>query len=121
MNKTTTVVILLVIASVITAGCVGKKEETIKTPGGDIKVSQGSGPDWCKAGTQITSSGPQGQGSFTINGITKYKGKEVCEAEWISDQGTLVQYFTEDGSYMTMIMKDKSGKVTEYNYGASNK
>lgn len=118
MNKTTTVVILLIIASVIITGCVGKKEETIKTPEGGIKVSQGgSGQDWCKAGTQITSSGPQGQGSFTIKGITKYRDKEVCEAEWTADQGTTTQYFTEDGSYTAMIMKDKSGKViNEYNY-----
>lgn len=120
MNKTTAVTILLIVVISIIAGCVGN-EQTVKTPSGDVKISQGSGagPDWCKAGTKITASGPQGEGSFTIKGITTYQGKDVCESEWATTDGTMTQYFNKDGSFTATVMKDKTGKVTqEFNYSA---
>lgn len=120
MNKTTAVTILLIVAIAIIAGCVGN-EQTVKTSSGDVKISQGTGtgPEWCKAGTKITASGPQGEGSFTIKGITTYQGKDVCESEWATTDGTMTQYFNEDGSFTATVMKDKTGKVIqEFNYSA---
>lgn len=105
--------ILSIILLIAFAGCTGK-EQTITTPDGEVKVSQGSGsgPDWCKAGTKMTSTGPSGeQGSFEIKGIVNYEGKSVCESEWTSNEGSMIQYFNEDSSYLVMITKDKSGKV----------
>lgn len=109
--------ILSIFLLAIFAGCV-TGPNTIKGPGGqEVTVEEGKGPGWCKAGMQITSSSPQGGGSFIIKGITKYQEREVCEAEWITDEGTTVQYFTEDGSYTATIVKDKTGKVIqEFNY-----
>lgn len=119
MNKTTVLAILLIIMSIIITGCTGS-DKTIKTPEGDIKISQGpgSGPDWCKAGTQMTSSGPQGQTSFVVKGITAYQGREVCEMEWLGDeQITTTQYFNKDGSFTAVVTKDKDGNVIqEFNY-----
>lgn len=120
MNKMTAVTILLIVTIAIIAGCIGK-EQTIKTPSGDVKVSQGTGagPNWCKAGTSVTSSSPQGEGSFTIKGMTTYQGKDVCESEWATTDGTMTQYFNEDGSFTATVIKDKTGKVIqEFNYSA---
>ena len=111
-NKSTKILIILSIIGLIAfAGCTGK-QDTIKTPEGEIKISEGgSGPAWCKAGTKMTTTGADGkQGSFEIKGITNYEGKEVCESEWISNEGSVTQYFNEDSSYLVMIQKDKSGK-----------
>lgn len=105
-------IILSIIVLVAFAGCTGT-QDTIKTPDGEVKISQGgSGPDWCKAGTKMTTTGADGkQGSFEIKGITTYEGKEVCESEWKSDEGSMTQYFNEDSSYLVMISKDKSGNI----------
>ena len=123
MNKMTTIVILFVMASAIVAGCVGSKQQTISTTGGDVKVSQGSGgPDWCKVGTSITSN-QQGQGegqySFIIKGLTIYKGQEVCEADATfqggqsqgGQSGSMIYYFSKDSKYSHIIMKDGTGKI----------
>lgn len=115
MNKTTVVTILLIVTIAIIAGCIGN-EQTVKTPSGDVKVSQGTGagPDWCKAGTSVTSN-QQGQYSFVIKGLTTYKGQEVCEATATFDSagqsGSMIYYFSKDNKYMHMIMKDASGKI----------
>jgi len=111
-NKIVLTVLLIFVITTL-SGCVtGPKEVT--TSEGKVKIEEGgTGPDWCKKGTKITASGPQGQGSFEIKGITTYKEKEVCEAEYIYDQGSMVQYFNEDSSYMVMVYKDKDGKVTQ--------
>lgn len=116
MNKKTTVLVILlvlVIAATL-SGCVtGPK--TVDVPGqGKVTIDEGStGPDWCKKGTKITTSGQGQQGSFEIKGITKYKDKEVCEAEYIYDQGSMTQYFNEKSDYIVMVYKDKDGKVLQ--------
>lgn len=62
----------------------------------------------------MTTTGPQGTASFTIKGVTTYKGAaNVCEAEYTYDQGSMVQYFNEKGDYMVMVYKDKDGKVVQ--------
>ena len=111
------VMILSIVLLIAFAGCTGK-EQTVSTPNGDVKVSQGSGlgPDWCKAGASMTNAGPQGSSySFVIKGITTYQGKEVCEAGATFDQGgqsmNVVYYYSQDNKYMYMIMKDASGKI----------
>jgi len=118
MRKITALVVLLIMISVIIAGCIGN-EQIIETPSGNVKISQGSGsgPDWCKTGTQITSTGPQGEGSFVIKGITTYQGKEVCESELTYNEGTMTQYFNSGGTFTATVVKDKTGKVIqEFNY-----
>ena len=111
-KNTKILIILSIIGLIAFAGCTGK-QDTIKTPDGEIKVSEGgSGPDWCKAGTKMTTTGADGkQGSFEIKGITNYEGKEVCESHWSSDEGSMTQYFNEDSSYLVKISKDTSGKI----------
>lgn len=107
------IILLSIILLTAFAGCT-TKEQTISTPGGDLKVSQGSGsgPAWCKTGTKMTMTGATGQqGSYEIKGIVNYEGREVCLAEYVSDEGSMEQYFSQDSSYMVMITKDKSGKV----------
>ncbi|HMB45253.1 MAG TPA: hypothetical protein VKL21_05475 [Candidatus Methanoperedens sp.] len=111
-NKSTKILIILSIIGLIAfAGCTGK-QDTITTPDGDVKISEGgSGPDWCKTGTKMTTTGADGkQGYFEIKGSTNYEGKEVCESQWSSDDGSVTQYFNEDSSYLVIITKDKSGK-----------
>jgi len=103
-------IILSIILLVAFAGCTTKK--TTNTSNVDVKVPQvGSGPDWCKAGTKMTSTGPSGEVSFEIKGIVNYEGKDVCSAEWSSGNGSMVQYFNEDQTYIVLITKDKSGTV----------
>ena len=108
-------IILAIISIFIIAtlsGCVtGPK--TISTPDG--KVNEGTGPAWCKAGTKVMSSGPQGEGSYEIKGITTYEDKSVCEAEMKvsgvpGGEGVWKYYFTENGEYAVIIMKDPTGK-----------
>lgn len=110
--------ILLVISVVLLiafSGCTAKNEQTIKSPSGDVKVSVGqSGPDWCKAGTTMTTTSPDGkQVSYAVKGITTYEGKEVCESGWSSKEGSYTIYTGADGTYNVMIMRDASGKETK--------
>lgn len=119
-NKIKILTILSMVIVTILSGCVtGPK--TIETPGGKVTIDEApggnkgeKGSDWCQAGMKITSSGPQGTVSFTIKGITTYKDvTNVCEAEYIYDQGSMVQYFNEKGDYMVIVNKDKDGKVVQ--------
>lgn len=104
---------MLIFVVAALSGCV-TGPNTVVIPGGEkVTVNEGKGPDWCKAGTKITSSGQGQQGSFEIKGITKYNGTDVSEAEYVYDQGSMTQYFNEKGDYMVMVYKDKDGKVTQ--------
>ncbi|MBU4220093.1 MAG: hypothetical protein KKA10_00455 [Euryarchaeota archaeon] len=110
----------------IFSGCTEKTSTEIQTPEGKITVSEGvgAGPEWCKAGTTSTYSsnapGNQGSANLIIKGITTYKGRQVCEAEGkvaVAGMESLsyLQYYTQDGKYSAMIMKDSSGKVLSEN------
>ena|SRR3990167_903501 len=112
-NKMILVIISIFVIATTLSGCVtGPK--TIETPGGKVTVNEGgTGPDWCKAGTKITASGQGQQGSFEIKGMTTHNGTEVCQAEYVYDQGSMVQYFNQKGDYMVMVYKDKDGKVIQ--------
>lgn len=114
-KNTKILLVLLAVLLIAFSGCTAPSEQTITSPGGDIKVSEGSGgPDWCKTGSSLTQ-GPQGQFSFVIKGLTTYKGQEVCEAYATYDQGgqsaSVTYYFSKDSKYMHMIMKDASGNI----------
>lgn len=104
--------IMSIFIIVTLSGCV-TGPNTITTPGGEkVTVNEGGvGPDWCKAGTKIIASGQGQQGSFEIKGITKHNGTEVCQAEYVYDQGSVIQYFNQKGDYVVMIYKDKDGKI----------
>lgn len=111
-NQAKIYIILFAIFIAILSGCVA--ERSVTTPAGKVTVDQGTtGPNWCKAGTKVTSTGPQGQGSFEIKGMTTYNGTEVCEAVIESDQGSTSYYFNEKYSYAVLVMKDKSGKIIQ--------
>lgn len=114
-SKNTKILLILSIVLLIAfSGCTAPNEKVIKTPGGDVKVSEGSGPGWCKTGTTMTQTGPDGkQVSYAIKGITTYEGKEVCESGWSSGEGSYTMYTGADGTYNVMIMKDTSGKETK--------
>lgn len=114
MNKISVVVIVSIILISIFSGCTGNKNEVTTATGEKVTVKDGgAGPSWCKEGTQITSTGAQGQTSFVIKGITTYKGNEVCEAEYTYNEGSMTQYFNEKGDYIIMVYKDKSGKIIQ--------
>ncbi len=104
--------VLSIVLLTVLSGCI-EKEKTITNPGEDIKISEGSGPDWCKAGMKVISTGPNGeQALFEIKGIVDYKdNEEVCLLEWTSNEGSVEKYFNKDHSYYVAIVKDKSGKV----------
>jgi len=116
-KNTKILMVLSIVLLIAFAGCTSKTEQTIQSPGGDIKVVEGSGPDWCKTGSSMTSEQTtQGQYSYVIKGITTYKGQEVCEAEaTVSAAGqqgySMTYYFSKDTKFAHIIMKDASGKV----------
>jgi hypothetical protein len=114
-KNTKILMILSIMLLIVFAGCAGKNEQTINTPNGDIKVSQGMvGSDWCKPGTSITSN-QQGQYSFTIKGLTTYNGQEVCEAyatyDHVGQSVNVTYYFSKDNKYTHITMKDASGNI----------
>jgi len=65
-----------------------------QTPDGEIKVSEG---DQDPIGVSRNKNDDHRRGwktgSFEIKGITNYEGKEVCESQWNSDEGSMTQYF----------------------------
>lgn len=100
------VVVILLLASVIFAGCTEKTNSGIETEAGKTTVSEkttsgvtGAGSEWC---------GESGR-------ITTYKGKQVCEFESKSTMGgteiSTQSYTTQDGSSFFAISKDSSGNV----------
>jgi hypothetical protein len=120
------IIFISLIAMVIFAGCTGKTSTDIQTNEGKLTVSEGTGagPDWCKAGTASTftsvAPGSFGSASYIIKGLTTYKGKQVCEAEakvtgTESESIYYSQYFTQDGKYFVMVIKDSSGNILTEN------
>jgi len=117
MKKGKNTIILLILSVVLLmafSGCSSPSEQVIKTPDGEVKISEGSGPDWCKTGTMMTTTGPDGkQVSYAIKGITTYEGKEVCESGWDSNEGSYKMYVSKDSTYYIMVITDKFGKETK--------
>ena len=112
-NKVLTVLPIFLLI-VFLSGCTSPR--SITTPEGNITVEKGSGiSSWCSAGTKITTTGPQGQGqaTFIIKGLTTHNGTEVCQAEYIYDQGSMTYYFNEKKDYMFMVIKDKAGNILQ--------
>lgn len=119
-NKIKILVVLSIVMATILSGCVtGSK--TIQTPEGKVTIEdaqggkEGKGSDWCQSGMKVTSSAPEGEGAYEIKGITTYEGKSVCEAEMkvsgiSGEEKVWKYYFTENGEYAVIIMKDSTGK-----------
>lgn len=115
-NKIVTLTILsIIVIATALSGCVTRQKEITSPEGGKVSIEGGGAvSSWCQAGMKITSSGPSGQqGSFVVKGMTKHNGKDVCEAEYTYDQGSMTQYFNEKNDYIVMVYKDKSGKVIQ--------
>ncbi len=114
------IMILLIMVSAIVAGCAGPKTE-YQTEAGKVTISEGAGagPEWCKAGTTMNAASAGGQMTYVVKGLTTYKGKQVCEADakftGAGPEMYYTQYFTQDGSYIVMIIKDASGNVLSEN------
>lgn len=106
--------ILSVVLLILFSGCTSPGEQVIKTPDGEVKISEGSGPDWCKTGTMMTTTGPDGkQVSYSIKGITTYEGKEVCESGGGGSEGSYKMYVNKDSTYYVMVITDEFGKETK--------
>ncbi len=97
---TKTILILSIIGLVIAAaGCIGndqydKNKDIEDHVSINIKAS-GDTTKWCVPGDKITIHGME----FTITGISKVmNGKEICEADSISNNQGTIHEFSEDGS-----------------------
>lgn len=99
------ILIILILLSVAILGCIGQNDNSEKIKIDDLKKES----DWCKAGSKITSVGPEGNLTpFYIKGITNHNGLELCEADY-DNNGTMVQYFNKDKSYNIMSIKTDNG------------
>ena len=58
-----------------------------------------SDSNWCTPGSKITVRGEE----FTIVGLTVYKDRTVCQAEIVRNNGKTTRYYSEDGSFESMI------------------
>lgn len=66
----------------------------------------------CIPETQTKFTGANGTESIIeIVGITNYNGHEVCESKQNTINGAILQYYSEDLSYLIIVQIDKSGKV----------
>ena len=73
------------------------------TGGNSRTTGAGSaGSDWCKPGSKIMVKLPSGEKEFTVTGITTYKGREVCKAELIYENGNTTVYYSKDGRFEAM-------------------
>lgn len=100
-------IILSIVSMIILSGCISEPKD-------DTTQKKGTTLEWCKAGTTITSATPQGEeGYFTVKGMTSYKGKEVCEAEWLYGQGIMTEYFDEEFKYVVIIVRDQNGNIIQ--------
>lgn len=110
-KKAKILIILSIILLTAFAGCTAKTQQTVPIPGGNVKVVEGSGPNWCKAGTKMMTADSGQQVAFEVKGIVNYEGKDVCQSDWSSNDSSMTIYTNEDSSYYIMITKDKTGKV----------
>ena len=105
-------IMVSIILLIAFAGCTAKPQ-TGNSTAGDVK--SGLGPDWCKAGASVVNSASHQGYSLVVKGVTTYSGKEVCEADATYEQGGqsmgIIYYYSQDGKYMHMIVKDASGKI----------
>jgi hypothetical protein len=92
----------------IEAGNVNQSQKTrnLNLTGGNSKTTGtgagSAGSDWCMPGSKITVKLPSGEKEFTVTGITTYKGREVCRAELIYENGKTTRYYSKDGKFEAM-------------------
>lgn len=138
------VIILLILLTLIAAGCTEKDSTTISTSDGDVdieySVPEDADDEWCPVGTTWQASNPQtGEmasmeivGTETVDGITLCKAVmetntegEIAKMEylWSEDDETFKwTYYDAAGNIVSqmsmkdgvMTMTDEEGIVVEY-------
>lgn len=105
--------VLLGLAAVtVASGC-----STVDNPTGNFPGTDNSGSDWCSEGDRWTSANPRTGESvaFNIQGITSHNGRQVCHAQWRTQNSDGVSridyYFTEDSEYVHYLTYNEDGNL----------
>ena len=117
-------IILLVLFTLIAAGCTEKDSTTISTSDGDMDISvsvpDGSEDDWCPVGMSWDAANPQTgeMMSMEIVGTETVDGIEMCKAVLetnTDDEITKMVYlFSEDGEAFEWTYYDDSGNIVSH-------
>lgn len=72
--------------------------------------------NWCTPGNNIILDQDQeisteGGQTFEVKGNITYEGKDVCQTEYVDEEGTLIQYFTKNKDYVKLVYKNSSGDI----------
>ncbi len=114
-------IFLLVLFTLLTAGCTEKDSTTISTSDGDVDISvnvpEGSENEWCPVGMTVDIANPQTgeMTSMEIVGIETVDGVEMCKS--FIDPNTdgvdakMTYMFSEDGETVEWIYYDANGNI----------
>jgi len=114
-------IILLVLFTLLTAGCTEKDSTTISTSDGEMDISfnvpEGSENEWCPVGMTVDIANPQtGETiSMEIVGIETVDGVEMCKS--FIDPNTdgvnakMTYMFSEDGETVEWMYYDTNGNI----------
>ncbi|MCG7847816.1 MAG: hypothetical protein MIO93_01365 [ANME-2 cluster archaeon] len=115
------VIILLILLTLIAAGCTEKDSTTISTSDGDVdieySVPEGANDEWCPVGMTMDAANPQTgeMSSMEVVGTETVDGIEMCKAvlETNTDDefAKMVYLFSEDGETFEMTTYDAAGNV----------
>ncbi len=114
-------IILLVLFTLLTAGCTEKDSTTSSTSDGEMDISfnapEGSENEWCPVGMTVDIANPQtGETiSMEIVGIETVDGVEMCKS--FIDPNTdgvdtkMTYMFSEDGETVEWMYYDANGNI----------
>ncbi len=114
-------IILLVLFTLLTAGCTEKDSTTTSTSDGEMDISfnvpEGSENEWCPVGMTVDIANPQtGETiSMEIVGIETVDGVEMCKS--FIDPNTdgvnakMTYMFSEDGETVEWMYYDANGNI----------
>ncbi len=114
-------IFLLVLFTLLTAGCTEKDSTTISTSDGDVDISvnvpEGSENEWCPVGMTVDIANPQTgeMTSMEIVGIETVDGVEMCKSS--IDPNTdgmnakMTYMFSEDGETVEWMYYDANGNI----------
>ena len=115
-------IILLMLLTLIAAGCTEKDSTTISTSDGDVEysVSEGAENEWCPEGTTWQASNPQtGEmasmeivGTETIDGVTMCKA--IMETNTADEIAKMEYLWSENGETFKWTYYDVTGKVVSF-------
>ncbi|MDF1558515.1 MAG: hypothetical protein P1P80_10160 [ANME-2 cluster archaeon] len=115
------VIILLMLLTLIAAGCTEKDSTTISTSDGDVdikySVPKGAEYEWCPVGTTFQASNPQSGemaameivGTETVDGVTMCKA--VLETNTADEIAKMEYLWSEDGKTFMWTYYDAAGKI----------